>query len=332
MNEWGIHVEWLYKGLSKVGLTEHTLDDYLASHVESNALFLQMDDYLKLFQWSALTLNDPHVGLKVATKVGLDDFGLLGVLGQYTATVADLLMALERYQKILMTGMAFSLHTENGVCEIRYHVNHEFNEGVRQDVELTIAVMVVNFHNMLGDSFKEHRINFTHTMAGKFSEYSEILGKKVYFSQPHNSFVIDESWLDLPISKSDPKLLKILQQQAEQLLIQLDIKPDFVTQVRLLITTRIGDERYNLEVLCQQLNVTSRTLRRRLKKYNLTYQFIREEIVLKLAKEALIKTDASVTELALRLGYSESSSFVRAFKRECGVSPLQYRNKNINYK
>lgn len=328
MSEWGIQVEWLYKGLHAMGLPPQELEQYLGTHVVGNTRFLHMEDYLKLMAWSAKTLDDPHTGLKIATHVSPGDFGLFGELGRYCATLGDLFHAMERYQSILMTGMYFSIQNEDACCEFRYQVWHTSDESVRHDVEFSIAMLVLGIPELMQKKMVIKRVNFSHAQLGSLAIYESVLGTQVYFDQPHNSIEFDVHWLQMSINDSDPQLLKLLYKQADDLLTQVEKKKDFVQPVRLLIASRLGDENYNIKEVCQQLNTTTRTLHRRLKKYNLTYQILREQIVLKLAKEALIKTSASVTEIGLMLGYSEASSFVRAFKRLCDVSPLRYRNRH----
>ena len=38
-----------------------------------------------------------------------------------------------------------------------------------------------------------------------------------------------------------------------------------------------------------------------------------------------VRKDISITEIALRYGYSETSSYSKAFKQYYGISPLEYR-------
>ncbi len=321
-----MQVEWLYKGLALMGLPAESLDKYLDEHISGIHNPLSLDDYFNLIDWSVKVLNEPHMGLKIATTTSLSDLGLYGFLSQYSATVNDMFVTLERYQKIFMAKMCFSYSKHDGLIEVRYQVQYPQSESVRQDVEFTIATVVVCLRTMLGEDWLPSEVNFSHSMVGEGGEYNRVLGIPANFSQIHNSVVFQQSWLTMPICHSNPQLLKLLFVQADKILGEIDSKQDFVNQVRMLIATHLGDEAYNIEVLSSELNITSRTLHRRLKKHSLTYQFLREEIIINLAKDALTKTDTNVTEIALQLGYSESSSFVRAFKRLCGMSPLQYRN------
>ena len=47
-------------------------------------------------------------------------------------------------------------------------------------------------------------------------------------------------------------------------------------------------------------------------------------------KRLLVHTNLSVTEIAVRLNFPDQSYFAKFFKRETGVSPLQYRVKSLD--
>ncbi len=46
------------------------------------------------------------------------------------------------------------------------------------------------------------------------------------------------------------------------------------------------------------------------------------------AKQLLVSTDKSITDIAMEVGFSDSNYFSRVFRQEAGVSPLTYRRKN----
>lgn len=57
-------------------------------------------------------------------------------------------------------------------------------------------------------------------------------------------------------------------------------------------------------------------------------QIIKSKQILEI-KRLLVHTNLSVTEIAHRLNFSDQSYFAKFFKREVGVSPLQYRAKSL---
>lgn len=56
----------------------------------------------------------------------------------------------------------------------------------------------------------------------------------------------------------------------------------------------------------------------------------RRALTIERARQALEKTDISITEIAFDLGYGSSQAFARAFRRQCGFPPHQYRQQRRN--
>jgi AraC-like DNA-binding protein len=68
-----------------------------------------------------------------------------------------------------------------------------------------------------------------------------------------------------------------------------------------------------------------RTLNRRLHAKGTSLQEIRDQVTAQAACQLLGNTDKPASEVALILGYSDSSAFTRAFRRWRGVPPAQWR-------
>lgn len=325
MNNWGIHADWWCQGVIQQGMSRPKLERYLREHTLRNNHFMSLPDYLGLIDYCASQMNDDHLGIHVMSQnKQAQDTGLFSYLLRNAATLGDLCDVLQRYQGILMRGMYFSLQHRGETSSLCYEILYPFSNAVRHDVELSITSLLMVFNNVLG-RFCATRVNFCHQQVGSLAAYREVFGASVHFNQPVNSFEFDAKFLTHPVSHADPKLLKILQQQADAIL--LETGDDFAKQVEFYITAGLGNDNFNQQYLCQQLNITSRTLHRRLQGYHQTYKGLKQNIILKLAKNALINTDASITEIAQQLRYSEASAFVRAFKKQCSLSPLQYRKK-----
>ena len=70
-------------------------------------------------------------------------------------------------------------------------------------------------------------------------------------------------------------------------------------------------------------------LQRRLDAHNTTFNDLLEEVRLALAKEFLANPRLGLKEVAYRVGYSDLTTFIRAFKRATGTTPLEYRNRIV---
>ena len=81
---------------------------------------------------------------------------------------------------------------------------------------------------------------------------------------------------------------------------------------------RIGDS-------ARELDISTRTLQRRLWRERLTYSSVVDQVRYRVAVALLRDTDVSMTAMAKRLGYANISGFTRAFTRWAGVAPSRYR-------
>lgn len=86
-------------------------------------------------------------------------------------------------------------------------------------------------------------------------------------------------------------------------------------------------ESYHLRSIAASLELTPRTLRRRLAGQRTSFTEILEKWRCRSAITLLRKNNMTVKNVAIRLGYSHSSNFERAFKRWTGYAPGTYRGK-----
>ena len=101
----------------------------------------------------------------------------------------------------------------------------------------------------------------------------------------------------------------------------------FAETLRGLVKAYLADGYPNVEVAAEMVGMSARTLQRRLGESGTSYSDVVSRAQFDLASTLLIQTDASATEIAYAVGYSDPSHFARAFRRLAGVSPRQYRSQ-----
>ena len=74
-----------------------------------------------------------------------------------------------------------------------------------------------------------------------------------------------------------------------------------------------------------ELNMSPRTLHRRLREVGTSFSEVRDRCRLRLARQLLLASDARMHEIATAAGYRDPSSFSRAFLRWTGQTPRQFR-------
>jgi len=88
---------------------------------------------------------------------------------------------------------------------------------------------------------------------------------------------------------------------------------------------REGHNKPQIEQAAEYAGLTQQTLRRRLKKEGYSFQSLKDDTRRDMAIFFINKKEQSIEAIAFRLGFSEASTFIRAFKKWTGLTPLAYR-------
>ena len=96
-------------------------------------------------------------------------------------------------------------------------------------------------------------------------------------------------------------------------------------RIRQILGDDFREEMPSFEELTRLLNMSARTLRRRLEKEGTSYQRIKDNARRDVAISMLSRDGLTVSEVAEQVGFSDPSAFHRSFKKWTGQSPGSYR-------
>jgi AraC-like DNA-binding protein len=94
-----------------------------------------------------------------------------------------------------------------------------------------------------------------------------------------------------------------------------------------ILTSYLRESYPSLDLISEIVQMSSRTLQRRLHEEGVSYKEIVDRARFTVASKLLTKTDASSLEIAIEVGYEDSSHFARAFRRIAACSPREYRRR-----
>ena len=146
------------------------------------------------------------------------------------------------------------------------------------------------------------------------------------FGQPANCFVIAAETLDWPIVAADPGSLELMRVACERALVEREVDESFVESVRRAVVRESGGTR-TLAQTADKMEISQRTLTRRLTEHGAKFSSLVEKVRRDQALLLLRTTALSVREIARRLDYADSSTFVRAFRSWTSRTPGEYRRE-----
>ncbi|MCL6415742.1 AraC family transcriptional regulator [Aestuariirhabdus sp. Z084] len=157
-------------------------------------------------------------------------------------------------------------------------------------------------------------------------EYRRLFSCPHHFSSTATRLRFPAQFLKLPILQDERTLKQFLQTSPSMLL----AKPDYGNSITGVIRSRLGKDFSrpfpDFEQIADSLHLTPQTLRRRLRDEGTSYQEIKDNLRRDAAIYHLERNQLSINEIATEIGFSEPSTFHRAFKKWTGVTPGAYRN------
>jgi len=161
------------------------------------------------------------------------------------------------------------------------------------------------------------------------SDSSRVYQAPIRHHQPHVGLSFDVRWLDLPVVQNPQSLREFLAGAPANLLIKYRDAGSVSERIRRLLHRRLDDDGLSLEVAGQAIGMAPQTLRRRLREEGHGFQALKDALRRDAAIAHLAQPQLTLPEIAQRLGFSEASTFHRAFKKWTGVAPGEYRLTRI---
>lgn len=154
--------------------------------------------------------------------------------------------------------------------------------------------------------------------------YRRCFDSPVRFGAAHTEVRFDASFLATRLPLASRNAATMYREHCRTLV--AEVAPDaLVERIRARILAACGCPE-PLDECATGLGLSARTLRRRLRARGVSYQLIVDRTRAEIARRELRGTRRSIEELAGELGFSEATSFARAFKRWTGMSPRAFRD------
>lgn len=170
------------------------------------------------------------------------------------------------------------------------------------------------------------QINFAFSEPNTSIYLQEILGGNLHFNMEFSGFIFPVKQLSLEMNARNIKLNTALKDFLT--LTGKFSNTNKLTQIKLSIRSLlILNQRCTLTDIAQSQNQTTRAIQYYLKKHQLTYQNLLNDVRYDIAREMLIETENSIYKISSLIGFNDSTVFTRSFKKHVGIPPTKYRQE-----
>ncbi|MEC8885641.1 MAG: AraC family transcriptional regulator [Pseudomonadota bacterium] len=321
-------------GVKRLGLDIDTL----LSHVGIEAELLKQpkarispDQYTQFARMLWLVTQDEHIGFDVQPRK-LGTFAMMCQLIIHCKTLGE---ALERSTEFYrLFGDEWSVNLERDKHEARlipaippkYDPDHFVTES-----------MLMIWHGLASWLIERRipleRVHFSYDRPKHADEYDALFfAPVIQFNAQRTEVTFAADYLDLPIRQTEETLAEFLKTAPAGLLVKFKNTNSLTNRIRDVLKSHIGEEMPTLNDVAAMLYLSPQTLRRRLATEGKSYQGVKDALRRDAAIHLLLRHDLTLEDVAQQVGFSETSTFHRAFKKWTGVTPGLYRQLHGGYR
>jgi len=285
--------------------------------------------FAEVMQLTQKQMNCPQLVFEMACLIRPEHFGVLGYMATRSNSVAEALQYVIRFSRLVIDGADVSpiqMYQRNKKIGLSWPL-HDLKYALLN--EMTMACMVHLARQIFpAEKIELLQVNFAHSPQMADDHYQRFFDCKVAFKQPNYSFEISAENLWLKSELADPSLMQLLLRQAED---AIAAKPHYENlllhiQQKLAEYLRVKEQTPKIEWLADELHVSVRTLQRQLHEQKTSFKKMLETERMKRC-EQLLQHNTSLTDIAMRLGYSDQSALARAYKAYSGQTLLQRKQQ-----
>jgi AraC-like DNA-binding protein len=279
-----------------------------------------------LWRLIAMEISDPGFGVRGGASITVRQTGLLGYVMSASSTLGAALCRLARYSHIITDAVQLTLGSPSAQHVALAATHPDLGSALPLAVDYRLAAVLSVCRQITAETIVPFQVDFNYEQPASTLEHRRFFGCPLQFGQPEAKLVFFERDLALAVPHGDETLAGYLSEHAEQVLRTLVTGSSIKERVRSAIWAALGDGRPTLERIAATLEIPSRTLQRHLAEEGTSLHHEIEHIRKTMAMTMVRNRTISIDEVAFLLGYAESSTLFRSFKRWTAMTPRQYRS------
>lgn len=270
--------------------------------------------------------TDECFGVNVSRFLKPASLHALGFGLHSSSTIKELLQRLIRYRCVISHMFFAEL--------IEQDDNYLFTTVDKRTVKTNIthdalfAYLLRLAREVQAPDFSPLLVKLARTPTRSTKKLAEFMAAPVRFGEPECSMLFSREQLERPLSHGNSELAAKQDVLIEQYIAELGLISEYMLRVKAEITRLLQRGEVSVNLVAENLNVTVRTLQRRLADEKSSYHNLLDKVRYKLALDYVSNPSVSATEIAFKLGFNDSGSFSRSFKRWTSQSFSEYRNSH----
>lgn len=286
--------------------------------------YIECKSLVDVLEHCSTAFNEPLFGLRLAQLQSPDVFGCVTALCRAAASFREAIQSFIEYIPVIHSPVpVLELVEGKEIAELRWSVCADLGENAQANLQASLLDLSV-LRAIGGPSFRASYVKLAVDAREKdVAEIERILGCRFHNRADVNAIGFPSATLDQPVSSANRLLFTLLGGYLSR--VKSAARKSIVERVQDYIRGSLSSGTCSIENCATKLDTSVRTLQSQLSVHGLKFSDLLERQRIELARSYLEQPELSLDEVAALLGYSEQSSFGRAFKRWTGSTPQRYR-------
>ncbi len=279
----------------------------------------------ELFELTASFTNRSDLGIYVGRILYINCLNLQLYMSTVCRTFREYVNLIPSQLRINGDIGEVVMKAENQFVRLEWHPLWQPSAQQRflSDIVLTMSAAIVNSLCLL--PIPVEQAHFSYNKPESLTLLRTTFGDKLHFVQGVSCLYFSRDSLNYPLTRLNGDLNSTLTRPVDHLFGEQQPKDSLISQIHQTLSRLLPQGDINIDRVAAELNMSRRTLQRRLSERDTQFLQILQQIRSDLAIKYLSDERLSVTEIAFMLGYRDQGSFSTAFKSWHGMAPIEYR-------
>ncbi len=286
--------------------------------------------YYDLLEGIAEQTDVTDLPVRGGASMRCDDYGALGLAWKAAPDLRGSLSRVERYARLWTSVVSYEVRSDPQGTLFILHRSGPRRLGLRLSNETTLASAVSLVRQVSSAPFVPLEVLIRHSAPKRTDAHEAWFGCPLRFDAELDALRISDEALGRANILGDEGISRYLTSHLDAELSQIAPEDTLVRRARDAIAQGLSEGVPRMEDIAHELGLSGRSFHRRLSEQGLNFQGLTEETRRDLAEGLLREPNYTLAEIAFLTGFSEQSSFTRAFKRWVGATPASFRKDHAS--
>jgi len=315
----------IYRALNNAGIDG---DDVMRAaqfdyaSLTSKAQQIPKKSLIKIWQEAERASGNDAFSLSILEHVSDPYVTALITSAQSSKSIQKALDLLLRYYRVVISDALISATTNDTLDISIAHCDHTKTVPY-QEVDIAFGMIAKHGSVLPFQEVTPLSVELIRAQPTNHKAYKDYFGCPVIFGAQVNIIRFPKYVLKQEIPSASPMLSTQVQAYlSEQLM--CDSALTFARNVEKVLTDMLPNGTPKLRDVASKLNLSERTLQRKLQQHDLNFSSMLRQTRLILARQYLKQSPCSIDQVADQLGFTETGNFIRFFKQQTGETPLSF--------